>query len=132
MAAQGRKTTDKRAGPKIKQIIAISPRGLEILQEQAKTRGTNRSEVVERLACRELGKPAEAEFLDEELELMQQALTLQLAFLEDELGGRGGFSNPEIIRRDPAILHQKLETLNLTLEKVKIRLRDFLQTSVQS
>lgn len=122
MANQGRKTTDgqaERVGSKIKQIIAISPRGLELLQERARVRGTNRSEVVERLARGELGKPAEAEFLDDELELMQQALTLQLAFLEDELGGRGVFEDKPLEPRDVAMLKQQIQVVNSSLDKLE-------------
>lgn len=117
---------------KLRKIFVITPEALELLNRRAAAIGITRSEVVERLARGLLSKTTQIEFSEEELKLIRKALRLQIALLQDELGGRGVFSNPEITRRDPAILHQKLETLNLTLEKVKIRIRDFLQSSVQS
>lgn len=116
---------------KLRKIFVITPEALELLNKRAEAIGITRSEVVERLARGLLSKTTQIEFSEEELKLIRKALRLQIAMLQDELGGRGVFADPGIARRGPEVLQQKLEALSLILEKVKLRIRDFQQTSAR-
>jgi len=96
----------------------ISPKAVEILDTKAGLMGLNRSEVIEVLAHGLIGPPAKLDFSSEELKLIAKVVQLKLAFLEDELVGRGVFEDQELKGKDLSALSRQVDILHAALEKV--------------
>jgi len=103
---------------KVKKAIMISPKAVEILDTKAGLMGLNRSEVIEVLAHGLIGPPAKLDFSSEELKLIAKVVQLKLAFLEDELVGRGVFEDQELKGKDLSALSRQVDILHAALEKV--------------